>query len=186
MVALGILAYRKDIDLDLIRTLITIAANGDNNSLLHAAGRIPGETFNLGSGRTLALTDVSETVAANCHQDHPDPSWMEQRDEEEYYSWRARREKAFHAERQGQCETISNLIFRYSVPKQCAAFSESLMFPVQLLACSSCGVTYPHHSRVTRQFNRKLSHSEDPRPSDRSGKFVHTQTAQPSTIRTFR
>jgi hypothetical protein len=124
MVALGILGYRKDIDVNLIRTLLTIAANGDNSSLRAAASQIPRETFNLYAGRTLVLVDVSNTVAANCHQDHPDSSWMERRYGEEYYSWTARREKAFHSERQGQCETMSNLIFRYSVPKQCAAFSD--------------------------------------------------------------
>ncbi|KAJ7319268.1 hypothetical protein DFH08DRAFT_1034951 [Mycena albidolilacea] len=113
MVALGILAYRKDIDLDLIRTLITIATNGDNDSLLHAAGRIPGETFNLGSGRTLALTDVSNTVAANCHRYHPDSSWMERWYGEEYHSWTQRRENAFRAEQQRQCGTISDRIFSF-------------------------------------------------------------------------
>jgi hypothetical protein len=124
MVALGILAYRKDIDVDLIRTLLTIAANGDNSSLRAATRQIPRETFNLDAGRTLVLVDVSNTVTANCHRDHPDSSWMERRYGEKYHSWTQRRENAFRAEQQRQCGTISDRIFRYCVSKQCAAFSD--------------------------------------------------------------
>ncbi|KAF8166619.1 hypothetical protein K438DRAFT_1857045 [Mycena galopus ATCC 62051] len=111
MVALGILAYREDIDLDLIRTLLAIATNAANNSLLAATSQIPMEKFDLNRGHTLAQNDVVEIVAGHCHEEHPDSSWMERRYGEEYYTWTRRRETAFQSAKEKQCRQISNAIF---------------------------------------------------------------------------
>ncbi|KAJ7272729.1 hypothetical protein B0H12DRAFT_592863 [Mycena haematopus] len=117
MIALSILAYRKDIDANLIRTLMVLATNSANSSLLAAARQIPMGTFDLDSGHTLVLNDVMNTVIANSHEDHPDSSWMERRYGEEYYTWRSRKESAFRSEKEEQCRQISNFIFaRWPTP----------------------------------------------------------------------
>ncbi|KAJ6485650.1 hypothetical protein C8R45DRAFT_278518 [Mycena sanguinolenta] len=118
MIALGILAYRKDIDLNLIRTLLALATNATNNSLLTAAMRIPMDTFNLDAGHALVLNDVLNTVISNCHEDHPDPAWMERQYEEEHYAWMQRKESAFQQTREEQCTRISRIIFeRWPAPR---------------------------------------------------------------------
>ncbi|KAJ7272609.1 hypothetical protein B0H12DRAFT_1007977 [Mycena haematopus] len=111
LIALSILAYRKDIDADLIRILIVLATNAANYSLLAAARRIPMETYDLGPGYNLVLKDVLDTATGNCYQSHPDSSWMERRYGEKPRAWKKRREAAFKAEKANQCRNISNIIF---------------------------------------------------------------------------
>ncbi|KAJ6485682.1 hypothetical protein C8R45DRAFT_997491 [Mycena sanguinolenta] len=114
MMALGILAYRKEIDDDLIRTLIALATN---HSLIASASQIPRETFDLGPGYALVLKDVLNTATGCCHDKHPDSSWMERRYGEKHGTWKKRRDAAFRAEKAEQCKNVSNIIFaRWPAP----------------------------------------------------------------------
>ncbi|KAJ6580988.1 hypothetical protein B0H19DRAFT_1113174 [Mycena capillaripes] len=113
MVALGILAYREDIDIDLIRALLAIATNTDS-PIIQAANNLPLDTFDLGSGHTLGSNEVLETVTENCHENHwghPDSAWMERQYGESHNIWRRRRESAFQAQRDEQCRALARHIF---------------------------------------------------------------------------
>ncbi|KAJ6485692.1 hypothetical protein C8R45DRAFT_997523 [Mycena sanguinolenta] len=114
MMALGILAYRKEIDGDLIRTLIALATN---HSLVASASQVPRETFDLGPGYALVLKDVLDTATGCCHDKYPDSSWMERRYGEKPRTWKKRRDAAFRAEKAEQCKNVSNIIFaRWPAP----------------------------------------------------------------------
>ncbi|KAJ6458143.1 hypothetical protein C8R47DRAFT_1246692, partial [Mycena vitilis] len=113
MMALGILAYRGDIHLDLIRTLLAIATKSSNPRVASAALQIPKDVFDLRPGHELRLDTVSETVTKNCHEMHPHTSWMERRYGELYETWRRRRDAAFLELKEDQCGRLASHIFRH-------------------------------------------------------------------------
>ncbi|KAF7345357.1 hypothetical protein MVEN_01553600 [Mycena venus] len=109
MVALGILAYRADLDLDLIRTLLAIATS----PTLLTTSLIPEETFNLDPGHTLNLNTVLNITRGNCHDTHPDSSWLERRYGESESAYMKRKRAGFLAAKEDQCEKLSTLIFSH-------------------------------------------------------------------------
>ncbi|KAJ7614704.1 hypothetical protein DFH06DRAFT_1013871 [Mycena polygramma] len=110
MMAFGILAYRGDIHLDLIRTLLAVATNSSNPRVASAADQIPKDVFDLRPGHTLGLSTVSEIVTRTCHQTHPDSSWMDRQYGEVYETWKRRRDAAFLELKADQCGRLARHI----------------------------------------------------------------------------
>ncbi|KAJ7777437.1 hypothetical protein B0H16DRAFT_1407125 [Mycena metata] len=116
MVAFGILAYREDIDPDLIRCLLALATNSLSQvngveSVIHAAAQMPMDTFDLPLGHTLTRDEVLEIVTAHCHDSHPDPNWLPQGHQESHWDWHRRKQKDFLAQKNQQCRALADNIF---------------------------------------------------------------------------
>ncbi|KAJ7035592.1 hypothetical protein C8F04DRAFT_1258798 [Mycena alexandri] len=116
MVVFGILAYRDDIDSDLIRSLLALATNSLNKSstveaVIHAAAQMPMDTFDLSLGHALTQAEVLDIVTTYCHHSHPDPNWLTQENYESYSDWNSRRQKTFLIQKNQQCRALADKIF---------------------------------------------------------------------------
>ncbi|KAJ6561074.1 hypothetical protein DFH09DRAFT_1035925 [Mycena vulgaris] len=119
MVALGIFAYRGDMDLEFIRTLLAIATNAPTNlspAIRAATDSIPMDTFDLASGHTLAEREVREVVTNKCRSvDETDAAslGLTQKCRETPAAWDQRIRSAFHSQMENQCETLTGYIFAH-------------------------------------------------------------------------
>ncbi|KAJ6458153.1 hypothetical protein C8R47DRAFT_995335 [Mycena vitilis] len=116
MAALGILAYRGDMHLDLIRALLAIATNTFNRYIIGATHHIPGDIFDLGPGHTLDLNEVLKVVIGNCYTTHPDASWMKRQYGEKEKKWKKRRSAAFLSLKKDQSTPLARHILFLTVP----------------------------------------------------------------------
>ncbi|KAJ7483148.1 hypothetical protein FB451DRAFT_100343 [Mycena latifolia] len=67
MIALGILAYRQDINLELVRTLLAVAIHSATFKYNGIPPRLPQDQFHLLDNRTLIVADILNVVKAHCH-----------------------------------------------------------------------------------------------------------------------
>ncbi|KAJ7614686.1 hypothetical protein DFH06DRAFT_1367976 [Mycena polygramma] len=116
MAALGILAYRGDMHLDLIRALLAIATNTFNAYIIGATHNIPREIFDLGPGHTLNLNEVLKVVIGNCYTTHPDASWMKRQYGEKEKQWKKRRSAAFLSLKTDQSTPLARHILGHWPP----------------------------------------------------------------------
>ncbi|KAJ7460834.1 hypothetical protein FB451DRAFT_1141265 [Mycena latifolia] len=117
MVALGILAYRRDSDmnLDLIRTLLAIATNAPTNltPISAAVQLIPKDTFNLASGHTLNLSEILNLARKSCRScaDVDAASLgLAQNYGETHEVWTQRKQSTFSSKIEAQCGALAGRI----------------------------------------------------------------------------
>ncbi|KAJ7132331.1 hypothetical protein C8R44DRAFT_611840 [Mycena epipterygia] len=119
MVAFGILAYRGDMELELIRILLAIATNASTNPVIRTATQsIPIETFDDGLEYTFDMNDASEILAENCYlfdEVEADSSGLAQQAQETYTAWTDRRRKAFSLQKESQCNALARKILNHGL-----------------------------------------------------------------------
>ncbi|KAJ7483146.1 hypothetical protein FB451DRAFT_1555198 [Mycena latifolia] len=127
MVALGILAYRRDLNLDLIRTLLAIATNAPTNltPISAAVQSIPKDTFNLASGHTLNLSDILNLARESCRSfaDVDAASLgLAQNYGETHEVWTQRKQSTFRSKKEAQCGALAGRILpHWPVPGTAAS-----------------------------------------------------------------
>ncbi|KAJ7497967.1 hypothetical protein B0H11DRAFT_1715437 [Mycena galericulata] len=117
MVALGILAYRGDIDHGLITMLLALATNPPSDHIHEAARMIPLDKFDLKRGHELSSREVWSLVDASCRRfyetDRQSLGITRRQSGETQYAWDVRSEQAFTVQKETQRAELTQSIFNH-------------------------------------------------------------------------
>jgi hypothetical protein len=113
MFALGTLAYRSDIDPELVRALLVMATNANHLRLQQAIRLRPVGDFDLAPGHILEPNDV-QSIAEACYKSYEwsPQSQLARSAGESKNALKSRRLRAYNSKRTELCTSITGLVFK--------------------------------------------------------------------------
>jgi hypothetical protein len=113
MFALGILAYRSDINSGLVRALLVAAMNFHSNQLQQVLRQLPAGNFDLSHGHTLSLKEMQSMAESCCFPYQSSPqSQLVKMNGESKNALKSRRVNAYNLKRTELCTSLAGLVFK--------------------------------------------------------------------------